>query len=159
MKLWDGRFSKGTEARADAFQASVSFDQRLYREDIRGSIAHATMLGQQGILSGQDVQAIVEGLTGILADFEADKLIPPPGCEDIHMWVEQELTARIGEAGNACIPRSRNDQVALDMRLYAKRTCDETLEALHGVLNVLVCAGRKACGGCYARLYPCSAPA
>ena len=144
MKLWDGRFSKGTEARADAFQASVSFDQRLYREDIRGSIAHATMLGQQGILSPQDVQVIVEGLTGILADFEADKLIPPPGCEDIHMWVEQELTARIGEAGKRLhTARSRNDQVALDMRLYAKRTCDETLEALHGVLNALFALAEK----------------
>ncbi len=144
MKLWDGRFSKGTEARADAFQASVSFDQRLYREDIRGSIAHATMLGQQGILSPQDVQVIVEGLTGILADFEADKLIPPPGCEDIHMWVEQELTARIGEAGKRLhTARSRNDQVALDMRLYAKRTCDETLEALRGVLNALFALAEK----------------
>lgn len=138
MKLWDGRFDKATEERADAFQASVRFDQRLYREDICGSIAHATMLGEQGILPGTDVQAILAGLKQILSDFETGSMTPPPGTEDIHMWVEQELTNRIGEAGKRLhTARSRNDQVALDMRLYAKRTCTETAQSLAALLDTL----------------------
>ncbi len=138
MKLWDGRFDKPTDADADAFQASVGFDRRMYREDIQGSIAHAVMLGTQGILPEEDVLPIVAGLQGILADFEAGSMSPPDGCEDIHMWVEQELTLRIGDAGKRLhTARSRNDQVALDMRLYAKRTCEETAQALCALLETL----------------------
>ncbi len=144
MKLWDGRFEKATEAHADAFQASVGFDRRMYREDINGSIAHAVMLGEQGILSEEDVSAIVDGLHAILNDFEAGAMTPSPGCEDIHMWVEQELTNRIGDAGKRLhTARSRNDQVALDMRLYARRTCLETAQALSALLDTLFTLAEK----------------
>ncbi|NLZ90283.1 MAG: argininosuccinate lyase, partial [Clostridiales bacterium] len=121
MKLWDGRFEKDTDPSADAFQASIGFDRRLYQEDIQGSLAHAAMLVKQGILSPTDGEAIATGLTDILADFESGNITIPPGCEDIHMLVEQELTYRIGDAGKRLhTARSRNDQVALDIRLWLR---------------------------------------
>ena len=119
-KLWAGRFEKPTNALLDDFQSSIPFDQRLLECDVTGSIAHATMLGEQGILTMEDAKAIVAGLEGILADYRAGKLEIDMGAEDVHMFVEALLTERIGEAGKRLhTGRSRNDQVALDVRMYA----------------------------------------
>ena len=121
MKLWGGRFSKATDGLVDDFHSSISFDQRLAEQDITGSIAHATMLGEQGIIPQEDAEKIVEGLRGILADVKAGKVHWMVDAEDIHMNVEALLTERIGEAGKRLhTGRSRNDQVALDCRMYAK---------------------------------------
>ena len=121
MKLWSGRFGKETDALVNDFNASIQFDQRLYREDITGSIAHAKMLAATGILSAEDGAAIVEGLTGILQDIEDGKVEFTADNEDIHMTVEALLTARIGQAGKRLhTARSRNDQVALDFRMYVR---------------------------------------
>ncbi|MBO5501426.1 MAG: argininosuccinate lyase, partial [Clostridia bacterium] len=115
-----GRFEKPTNALLDDFQSSIPFDQRLLECDVTGSIAHATMLGEQGILTMEDSRAIVAGLEGILADYRAGKLEIDMGAEDVHMFVEALLTERIGEAGKRLhTGRSRNDQVALDVRMYA----------------------------------------
>ena len=139
MKLWGGRFEKETSHLMDDFHSSISFDKRLYAQDIRGSMAHAKMLARQGIISEDDEQAIQAGLTSILADMEAGKVEFPPESEDIHMLVESLLTARIGDAGKRLhTGRSRNDQVALDMRLYAKDTCDETVAALIALEDTLL---------------------
>ena len=121
MKLWSGRFGKDTDALVNDFNASIAFDQRLYREDIQGSIVHAEMLGAQGIISQADALSIIGGLKGILADVEAGKIEFSPDNEDIHMNIEALLTARIGDAGKRLhTARSRNDQVALDFRLYVR---------------------------------------
>ena len=134
MKLWGGRFSKATDGLVDDFNSSISFDQRLYEQDILGSIAHATMLGEQGIIPGEDAEKIVAGLKEILADARAGKIEWMTDAEDIHMNVETILTQRIGEAGKRLhTGRSRNDQVALDMHLYA-RTCAVEAQALLGEL-------------------------
>ncbi|MBQ9326022.1 MAG: argininosuccinate lyase [Clostridia bacterium] len=139
MKLWGGRFQKATDGLVDDFHSSISFDQRLYAEDIRGSIAHATMLGEQGIISQEDANAIVEGLKGILEDASAGRITWHVDAEDIHMNVETLLTERIGEAGKRLhTGRSRNDQVALDMHLYAKRACLETVEMLEELIRTLL---------------------
>ena len=121
MKLWSGRFGKDTDALVNDFNASIAFDQRLYREDIQGSIVHAEMLGAQGIISQADALSIIGGLKGILADLETGKIEFSPDNEDIHMNIEALLTARIGDAGKRLhTARSRNDQVALDFRLYVR---------------------------------------
>ncbi|MBQ9592288.1 MAG: argininosuccinate lyase, partial [Lachnospiraceae bacterium] len=99
MKLWGGRFTKEENEAVHAFNASISFDQRLWRQDIRGSLAHVAMLKKQGIIPEADAQSITEGLEGILADIEAGTLAIDPQAEDIHSFVEAELTERIGEAG------------------------------------------------------------
>ncbi len=139
MKLWGGRFEKNTAGIVDAFNASIAFDQRLFRQDIRGSIAHATMLGEQGIIGRADAEAIIEGLRGILADAEAGKIIWREDAEDIHMNVELLLTERIGEAGKKLhTARSRNDQVALDIRMYTVEACGEVSGLLGGLLTVLL---------------------
>ena len=110
MKLWGGRFSKSTDGLVDDFHSSISFDQRLAEQDITGSIAHATMLGEQGIIPQEDADRIVEGLKGILADVKAGKIQWMVDAEDIHMNVETILTQRIGEAGKRLhTGRSRND--------------------------------------------------
>ena len=122
MKLWGGRFSKETDTLANDFQSSIHFDQRLYREDIQGSIAHSEMLAAQGVISQADKAAIQTGLAGILADIEAGKVEFSPANEDIHMNIEALLTQRIGEAGKRLhTARSRNDQVALDFRMYVRK--------------------------------------
>jgi len=122
MKLWSGRFEKNTDELVNEFNASIGFDERLYWEDIEGSLAHASMLRECGILSREDAEKIAEGLAGIREDLEAGRLSFSPDTEDIHMSVETELTKRIGEAGKRLhTARSRNDQVALDFRLYLKR--------------------------------------
>ena len=121
MKLWGGRFQKDTDQLVNALNASISFDQRLYREDITGSMAHAQMLADCGIISQEDAAAIQAGLAGILADIEAGKVEFTADNEDIHMNVEALLTARIGDAGKRLhTARSRNDQVALDFRMYVR---------------------------------------
>ena len=121
MKLWGGRFTKEENQLVHNFNASISFDQKMYRQDIRGSIAHVTMLAKQGILSEEDKCAIIEGLKGILKDVEDGTLLMTPEYEDIHSFVESNLIDRIGEAGKRLhTGRSRNDQVALDMKLYTR---------------------------------------
>ena len=139
MKLWGGRFGKATDGLVDDFHSSISFDQRLYEQDITGSIAHATMLGEQGIIPAEDAEKIVEGLKGILEDAKAGKIAWMTDAEDIHMNVETILTQRIGDAGKRLhTGRSRNDQVALDTRMYAKVACRDTEEMLNALLEVLL---------------------
>ena len=145
MKLWGGRFSKETDELVNELNASISFDQRLYREDIQGSIVHAEMLGAQGIISQEDVRAITEGLEGILADVEAGKIEFTPDNEDIHMNVEALLTARIGDAGKRLhTARSRNDQVALDFRLYVRREIGTVIGQILE-LEAVLCRRAREC--------------
>lgn len=121
MKLWGGRFTKETNQLVHNFNESLSFDQKFYRQDIRGSVAHVAMLARQGIISEEDKDKITEGLLGILEDIENGALTISPGAEDIHSFVEETLTERIGQAGKRLhTGRSRNDQVALDMKLYTR---------------------------------------
>ena len=139
MKLWGGRFEKATDGLVDDFHSSISFDQRLAVQDITGSIAHATMLGEAGIIPQADAEKIVEGLKGILEDVKAGKIEWMVDAEDIHMNVETILTQRIGEAGKRLhTGRSRNDQVALDARMYAKLACNETIEMLNDLLDAIL---------------------
>ena len=139
MKLWGGRFSKSTEGLVDDFHSSISFDQRMAEQDITGSIAHATMLGEQGIIPQEDADKIVDGLKGILDDVRAGKIVWQVDAEDIHMNVETLLTQRIGEAGKRLhTGRSRNDQVALDVRMYCKAACQETEAMLDDLLDALL---------------------
>lgn len=133
--LWAGRFSKEIDSKVNDFNSSVSFDARMYRQDIRGSIAHATMLGDCGIIEKHESEKIVEGLKGILADIDSGKLLIDPNAEDIHMFVEQELTNRLGDTGKRLhTARSRNDQVALDIRLYLR---DEIAELIPMVKKLI----------------------
>lgn len=128
----------------DAFNASINYDKRLYREDIRGSIAHATMLARQGIISVEDKDKIVQGLQDILADIEAGKFEFRVDLEDIHMNVEARLTERIGDAGARLhTARSRNDQVALDMHMYVKREVAEIAELLIRFEQALLAVARQ----------------
>ena len=139
MKLWGGRFQKETDSQVNDFNSSISFDQRLYKQDITGSMAHAAMLGQQGIISQEDAQAIIAGLSGILADIEAGKVEFSADNEDIHMNIETILTQRIGDAGKRLhTARSRNDQVALDTKLYTKEQIPLILEHAAALERVLV---------------------
>ncbi len=138
-KMWEGRSSGQTDRIADDFNSSIGFDSRMYRQDILGSIAHAAMLTAQGILGETDGALIKAGLEGILADLESGALQIDPGCEDIHMFVEQELTARIGLPGKKLhTARSRNDQVALDLRMYLRGECDEDRALLEELLMTLL---------------------
>lgn len=135
MKLWGGRFQKGTAENVDDFNSSIRFDQRMYRQDIRGSIAHATMLGRQGIIPQEDADKIVAGLNGILKDIENGSITFEIDAEDIHMNIEKILTERIGDAGKRLhTGRSRNDQVALDIRMYLM---DESAEIDHMLAETL----------------------
>ena len=141
MKLWGGRFTKETNQLVHNFKESLSFDRKFYRQDIRGSIAHVKMLARQGILSSEDEKAIIEGLTGILEDLDSGKLTIPEHSEyeDIHSFVEGTLTERIGEAGKRLhTGRSRNDQVALDMKLYTRDEIGELDGLLKDLLKELL---------------------
>ncbi|MBP5306157.1 MAG: argininosuccinate lyase [Lachnospiraceae bacterium] len=139
MKLWGGRFQKETDKAVERFNNSLPFDKRFYKEDIEGSIAHATMLGKQGILSEKDCKDITEGLKGILKDLEDGKLTFNFEYEDIHSFVEATLTERIGDAGKRLhTGRSRNDQVALDMRLYVRNEIDVIKDLIKELLTVLL---------------------
>ncbi|MBE6596537.1 MAG: argininosuccinate lyase [Ruminococcaceae bacterium] len=137
-KMWAGRFSKALDKKADDFNSSISFDCRMYKQDITGSMAHAAMLAKQGIISAEDHEKILEGLCGILADIDSGKLEIDMNCEDIHMFVEAELTARIGDYGKKLhTARSRNDQVALDIRLYLRDKSEEILALLHELVEAI----------------------
>ena len=139
MKLWGGRFTKEENQLVHNFNESLSFDQRLYRQDIEGSIAHVTMLARQGIVTEEDREAIVNGLSGILSDVEAGNLGFSPEYEDIHSFVEANLIERIGEAGKRLhTGRSRNDQVALDMKLYCRDEIGELDSLLKALLETLL---------------------
>ena len=128
-KMWAGRTDGVTDKIADDFNSSIRFDSRMYRQDIAGSMAHAAMLAAKNIITDADADALIAGLEGILTDLERGELTVDMTCEDIHMFVEQELTARIGEVGKKLhTARSRNDQVALDIRMYLRGEIDEITE-------------------------------
>ena len=136
-KMWAGRFSKALDKQADDFNSSLRFDGRMYREDIQGSIAHAAMLGKKNIISCEDAALIIKTLGEILADIDDGKLVIDEG-EDIHMFNEAELTRRIGDVGKRLhTARSRNDQVALDIRLYLRAECDTIVSMIRELLFVL----------------------
>ena len=138
MKLWGGRFTKETNQLVHNFNESLSFDQKFWRQDIRGSIAHVTMLAKQGILSQEDRDAIITGLEGIRDDIEEGRLQIGPGAEDIHSFIEETLTERIGEAGKRLhTGRSRNDQVALDMKLYVRDEIGQLDQLVKHLLETL----------------------
>lgn len=138
-QLWGGRFTKETDKLVYAFNASISFDKRLLKQDIEGSVAHVIMLERQGILTKQEMQSIVEGLTSIKEDAESGKLVVDETYEDIHSFVEAHLIERIGEAGKKLhTGRSRNDQVALDMRLYTRLQVIITDVMLKNLLEVIL---------------------
>ncbi len=138
-KLWAGRTSGEVNAAADDFNSSIRFDSRMYRQDITGSMAHASMLGHQGIITMEEAEALIAGLRGILADLDSGALTFDPQAEDIHMFVEQVLTERLGDVGKKLhTARSRNDQVALDLRMYLRNEIDgirETVKALAAALT------------------------
>ena len=139
MKLWGGRFTKEENALVDHFNASISFDQRFYKQDIRGSIAHVTMLAKQGILTEAEMTEIRNGLEGILADVEAGRLEIDPTAEDIHSFVEATLIERVGDVGKKLhTGRSRNDQVALDMKLYIRDEIGELDVLLKDLLTTIL---------------------
>ena len=139
MKLWGGRFTKETNQLVHNFNASLSFDQKFYEEDIAGSIAHVTMLAKQGILTQEDKDSIINGLTGIRDDIRSGKLIIDEEHEDIHSFVEAHLIERIGDAGKRLhTGRSRNDQVALDMKLYTRKEVLEMNDLLKELLENLL---------------------
>jgi argininosuccinate lyase len=134
LKLWAGRFHKELDKTTDDFNSSISFDSRMVKEDIEGSIAHATMLGECGVLAQEEAAKIRQGLKEILADIESGKLPIDETAEDVHTFVEGELTARLGDTGKRLhTARSRNDQVAVDLRLYLKKECAELLKLLNGL--------------------------
>ena len=136
-KLWGGRFRKSTDTKVDDFNSSIRFDKRMYKQDIKGSIAHATMLGKQGIIPKADSDKIVAELKNILADIEAGKVEFLIDAEDIHMNIEKILTDRIGDAGKRLhTGRSRNDQVALDIRMYLMDEIAEIEEMLVHTMTV-----------------------
>ena len=138
-QLWGGRFTHQTDKLAYDFNASIHFDQRLYRQDIRGSIAHVTMLAKQGVLTDAERDQIIDGLNGILADVEAGKLDITDQYEDIHSFVEANLIDRIGDVGKKLhTGRSRNDQVALDMKLYTRDEVNELNGLIKELLQVLL---------------------
>ncbi len=139
MKLWGGRFTKETNQLVHNFNASLSFDQKFFEEDIDGSIAHVTMLARQGILTEEDKTAIINGLNGIREDIKSGALAIGEEHEDIHSFVEAHLTERIGEAGKRLhTGRSRNDQVALDMKLYTRKEIKEMDSLLKALLESLL---------------------
>ncbi len=138
-QLWGGRFTKQTDEAVKAFNDSIGFDKRLYREDIEGSIAHAGMLGRQGIISEEEAAAIISGLNRILEDVESGALMITGEYEDIHSFVEANLIDRIGDTGKKLhTGRSRNDQVALDMKLYTRRRAREIRTDLYSLLETIL---------------------
>ncbi len=137
-KLWAGRFLTALDKTADDFNSSISFDSKMFRQDIEGSIAHATMLASKGIISEEDAGTIIEGLGTILADIESGALPFDMNAEDIHMFIESELTKRIGECGKRLhTARSRNDQVALDLRLYLRDENKEVVALVKTLIEAL----------------------
>ena len=142
--MWAGRFSKEVDEKVNDFNSSISFDARMYRHDIRGSMAHAQMLGEQGIIEKHESEKIIEGLKGILADLDSGALHFDPNAEDIHMFVEQVLTERLGDTGKRLhTARSRNDQVALDIKFYLKDECDEISKLTYELIETLIATAQE----------------
>ena len=139
-QMWGGRFAEGPDAIMQAINASIGFDKRLYAQDIAGSRAHAAMLGATGILQGSDAEAIGEGLLTVLSEIEDGKFQFRVELEDIHLNVESRLTEIIGEAGQAAAhgPQSRNDQVAVDFRLWVRDQCDAAIAGLTGLMRAFL---------------------
>ena len=138
-KMWAGRTAGALDRVADDFNSSIAVDKRMYRQDIEGSMAHAAMLGAKGIIAAADSALIIDTLGAILADIDAGKLEISPDAEDIHMFIEAELTARIGDVGKRLhTARSRNDQVALDLRLYLRAACGEIDEKLRTLIAAVL---------------------
>ncbi len=138
-KMWAGRTDGKTEKLADDFNSSIRFDSRMYRQDITGSMAHAAMLSAQGIITKEDADELIDGLSNILEDIDSGALAIDMDCEDIHMFVEQVLTERLGDVGKKLhTARSRNDQVALDIRLYLLGEIDEISALIRDLLNAIV---------------------
>ena len=137
-KMWAGRTDGETSKLADDFNSSIHFDLKMYKQDITGSMAHAAMLGSKNIISKEDADTLIDGLSKILEDLESGALEFDMSCEDIHMFVEQELTARLGDVGKKLhTARSRNDQVALDLRMYLRDECDEITKLIRELLSAL----------------------
>ena len=137
-KMWAGRFEKATDETVNDYNSSLPFDSRMYAQDIEGSVAHSAMLARQGIISQEDADAIREGLLSIKADIESGKLTFDSDAEDIHMFIEEELTNRIGDAGKRLhTGRSRNDQVALDQRLYLVDEALDVIELLDELIETI----------------------
>ena len=147
MKLWTGRFKKEISKTTNDFNSSISFDSRMYREDIEGSIAHAEMLGQCGIITMEESKDIRQGLKGILEDIEKGDLKIDMEAEDIHTFIEGELTKRLGANGKRLhTARSRNDQVAVDIKLYLKKEVKEIEELVKGLIRVIANKAEKYSG-------------
>ena len=143
-KMWAGRFEKASDKMADDFNSSIHFDSKMYKQDIRGSMEHASMLCKVGILTEEDFGKIFAGLTGILNDIESGELPFDMNAEDIHMFIEAELTKRIGDAGKKLhTARSRNDQVALDLRLYMRDESFEVITLLKQLISVILEQAKK----------------
>lgn len=139
MPMWEGRFSKNLDKRTNDFNSSIKFDYKLYKEDISGSITHAKMLAKQNIIQKEDEEKIIFGLNSILKDIESGNLEFDPNAEDIHMFIESELTKRIGNSGKKLhTARSRNDQVALDVRMYLKKQNLEIIKNLKKLITTLI---------------------
>lgn len=144
MTLWAGRFKKEINANVNAFNSSISFDARMYKHDIMGSQAHAKMLAKQGIISQQNLTEILKGLDEILCELENGDLLFDPNAEDIHMFIEAELTKRYPESGKKLhTARSRNDQVALDLRLYTRDEIKDIQDMLMELMHVLLDQSKK----------------
>ena len=144
MQLWQGRFKKSLSKTTNDFNSSISFDSRMFREDIQGSIAHATMLGETGIIKKEESLHIVEGLKGILEDLLSGKLHFDMECEDIHTFIEGELTKRIGDDGKRLhTARSRNDQVAVDIKLYLRHEVEEIISLLKDLIKVIASKAKE----------------
>ena len=142
--MWAGRFAKALDSKADDFNSSIRFDHKMYKQDIKGSLAHAEMLAAQKIISEVDRDMIVDGLCGILADIESGALEIDMSCEDIHMFVESELTKRIGDAGKRLhTARSRNDQVAVDVRMYLRDEAEEITVLLKQLIEDIIYQAEK----------------
>ena len=136
--MWAGRFAKSLDSKADDFNSSIRFDCKMYKQDIVGSMAHAEMLSKQGIISVADCEAILGGLSDILAELESGELEFDMSCEDIHMFVEAELTKRIGDAGKRLhTARSRNDQVALDIRMYLRDRSEDIISLIKALIGAI----------------------
>ncbi len=143
-KMWAGRTAGVTDSIADDFNSSIHFDCKMYKQDITGSMAHAAMLAHKGIISKQEADGLIDGLASILADLESGKIDFDMTCEDIHMFVEQELTLRLGDLGKKLhTARSRNDQVALDLRMYLRDESADIVELVKELISVITDKAQK----------------
>ena len=146
-QLWQGRASKAVDSRVNDFNSSIRFDARMIEEDIQGSLVHSAMLARQGIISGADLEDIHKGLRSILEDLHSGALDIDPAAEDVHTFVEQTLTARVGDAGKRLhTGRSRNDQVALDIRLYLRGACRDLQAQVKELIGVLCDKAQESAG-------------